>query len=45
MVMQVRPRGRHLGSVVDALLPFQEQARSNHRSMWQYGDIDTDDEL
>lgn len=41
----VRPRSRAIGLVVDALLPFQQQARKDRLNLWQYGDVDSDDEL
>ena len=41
----VRPRNRRIGTVVDTLKPFQETARSTRANLWQYGDIDSDEEL
>jgi len=41
----VRPRSRAVGLVVDALLPFQQQARKDRLNLWQYGDVDSDDDM
>eukprot|EP00959_Pyramimonas_sp_CCMP1952_P196387 4106161-Pyramimonas_sp.AAC.1 len=41
----VRPHNRRIGAVVDALKPYQEIARASRAALWQYGDVDSDDEM
>jgi len=41
----VRPRNQRIGAVVDSLKKFQEAARGSRANMWQYGDIDSDEDL
>jgi len=41
----VRPRNHRIGIVVDALKPYQDTARSTRANLWQYGDVDSDEDL
>eukprot|EP00238_Polyblepharides_amylifera_P007388 CAMPEP_0196585856 /NCGR_PEP_ID=MMETSP1081-20130531/52270_1 /TAXON_ID=36882 /ORGANISM="Pyramimonas amylifera, Strain CCMP720" /LENGTH=945 /DNA_ID=CAMNT_0041907545 /DNA_START=120 /DNA_END=2957 /DNA_ORIENTATION=- len=41
----VRPFNRRIGAVVDSLKAHQEEARASRTNIWQYGDVDSDEDM